>query len=86
MRGGEPLPRTRGMIGSRISSVYGKAPMRQLHGDPIAVSGSGLTGKQVNSFDAVIDTEESPHHNLLGCRSPFVRLAEHLKALSALAA
>ena len=43
VRGGEPLLRTRGMVGSR--SVYGKAPMRQLHSNPIAVSGSVHSGK-----------------------------------------
>ena len=38
------LLRTRGMIVSR--SRYGKAPTRQLHSRPIAVSGSGLTRKR----------------------------------------
>ena len=52
VRGGEPLLRTRGMIGSR--SVCGKAPMRQLHSNPI--------GKQINSFDAVIHMQQSPPH------------------------
>ena len=47
MRGGEPLLRTRGMIVSR--SVYGKAPMRQLHSNPTAVSESGLDRK-ANQF------------------------------------
>ena len=46
-RGGKPLLRTRGMIGSR--SVYGKTPTRQLlHSSPMAVSGSGHIGKQIN--------------------------------------
>ena len=72
-RGGEPLLRTRGMIGSR--SVYGKAPMRQLHSEPIAVSGSGHTEKRLNSFDDVIHEQEtSPHTRfLVGCSSPFMR-------------
>ena len=46
--GGDPLLRTRGMIGS--CSVYGEAPMRQLHDNLIAVSGSGHTGKQNQSI------------------------------------
>ena len=58
VRGGEPLLRTRGMIGSR--SAYGKAPMKQLHGNPLAVSAFGHTGKQINSFDAVIHMQDSP--------------------------
>ena len=36
------------MIASR--SVYGKAPKRQLHSTPIAVPGSGHTGKLMNSL------------------------------------
>ena len=36
--------------------------MRQLHSNPIAVSGSGHSGKQINSFDAVIRRQESPPH------------------------
>ena len=39
-------------------SVYGKAPTRQLHDNPIAVSASGHTGKQIISFDAVIRMQE----------------------------
>ena len=72
-RGREPSFRTRGMIGSR--SVYGKAPMRQLHSEPIAVSGSGHTEKRLNSFDDVIHEQEtSPHTRfLVGCSSPFMR-------------
>ena len=35
-------------------SGYGKAPTRQLHSNPIAVSGSGHTGTQIKSFEAVI--------------------------------
>ena len=62
-QGGEPLLRTRGMIGSSI--VYGKAPMRQVHGNPIAVSGRGHTGKQINSFDAAIHMQESPRQAVL---------------------
>ena len=42
VRGREPLLRTRKMIVSR--SVHGKAPKRQFHSAPIAVSGSGYTG------------------------------------------
>ena len=52
VRGGEPLFRTRGMIGSR--SVYGKALTRQLHSNPTPVSGTGHTREQINPFDAVI--------------------------------
>ena len=46
VRGGGPLLRTRGMIGS--SSVHGMAPTWQLHiaRNPSAVSGSGHTRKQ----------------------------------------
>ena len=57
------------MIGSR--SVYGKAPTRQLHSNSIiiAVLGSGHTGEQFNSFDAVIHMQE---RFLLGCISPFM--------------
>ena len=50
VRGREPLLRVRGMIGS--CSVYGEAPMREFHSNPIAVSASGRTGKPINSFDA----------------------------------
>ena len=55
-----------------------KAPMRQLHSNPIAVSGNGDTGKQINSFDAVVLMQESPPRKrlLVGCSSPFTRLAE----------
>ena len=51
----------------------------------IAVFGSGHTRKQINSVDAVIHTQESPPHKrfLLGCSSPFMRLAELLTALRA---
>ena len=51
--------------------VYGKALMRQLHSNPIAVSGSVHTGKQINSFGAVIHMQESPPHErlLVGCSS-----------------
>ena len=57
-------------IGSR--SLYGKAPMRQLHSNPIAVPGSGHTGEQINLFDAVIHMQESPPQMrfLVGCSSP----------------
>ena len=55
VRGGEPLLRTRRMIGS--CSVCDKALMRQLHSNPIAVSGSdhiflavAATGGRVRSF------------------------------------
>ena len=61
---GEPLLRTRGMIGSR--RVYGKAPMR-LHSNLISVSGSGHTGKKINAFDAVIHMQESPPHKRFFC-------------------
>ena len=40
-------------------TVQGKAPTRQLHSIPIAVSGSGHTRKQVSLLDAVIHLEES---------------------------
>ena len=85
MRGGEPLLRPRGTIGSR--SLYGKVRMRQLHGNSIiiAVSGSGHTGTQINYFDAVIHMQESPARTRfsVGCSSAFMRLAEHLTALRA---
>ena len=70
MRGGEPLLRTGGMFGS--GSAYGKAPTRVLHSIPIAVSGSGHIGTQINSFDAVILMQESPPHKrfLVECSSP----------------
>ena len=42
------------MIASR--SAYGKAPMRQLHSAPIAVSGSGHTGKK-KLIEAVIHVQ-----------------------------
>ena len=60
VRGGEPLLRTRGMVGLR--NVYGEAPMRQLHSHPIAVSRSDRAGKQIDYFDAVIHMQESPPH------------------------
>ena len=58
------------MIVSR--SVYGKAPKKQIHSNPIGVSGSGHTGKQIISFDSVIHMQESPPHKrcLVGFRSP----------------
>ena len=79
--GGEPLLRTRGMIGSR--SVYGKAPMKKLHSKTIAVSVYEDAGQQINTFAAVIHMQESPPHKqfLVGCSSPFKRLAEHLALL-----
>ena len=53
----------------------------------IAVSGSGHTRKQSNSFDAVIHVQESPPHKrflrVVGCNSNFMRLAQHLTALRA---
>ena len=45
---------------TQCDSLYGKAPMRQLHSEPIAVSGSGHSGKQISLFDAVIHMQESP--------------------------
>ena len=83
VRGGEALLRTRGMIGS--SSVYGKVPTRQLCSSLIAVSRSGHTEKQINSFHAVIHTHEIPPRKRfsVGCSSPLIRLAEHLPALRA---
>ena len=85
-RGVEPLLRTRGMNGSR--SVYGKAPMRRLHSNPIAVSGSGHNGKHIKLFDAAIHTQESPPHKrfLVGCSLPSMRLAENLANRFALGA
>ena len=52
---------------------------------PIAVSGSGDTGKQIESFDAVNHIQGSPSHKrfLVGCSSPFMRLAERPTALRA---
>ena len=60
----------------------GKAPTRQLHSIPIAVSGSGHTRKQINSLDPALHVPENPPHKrfLAGCSSPFMRLAEHLTA------
>ena len=59
--------------------------MNQVHSNPIAVSGSGHTGKQINSFEAVIHMQENPpdKRRLVGCSSPFMQLAEHLTALCA---
>ena len=51
---GEPQLPLRGVILRGVCLVYGKAPARQLHGIPIAVSGSGHTRKRMNSFGAVI--------------------------------
>ena len=53
-----------------------------IHGDPIAVSGIGHTGKHINSFDSVIHMQESPPHKrfLVGCSSPLMRFAEHFTA------
>ena len=75
VRGGEPLLRAREMIGSR--SVYGKAPMPQLHSNPIAASGSGHAGKRINTFEALIHMQESPPHKrlLVGFSSTFMRVA-----------
>ena len=39
------------MIVSRTGSVLGKAPKRQLRSTPIAVSGSGHTGNNINSLN-----------------------------------
>ena len=71
---------------TQCDSVYGKAPMRQLHSNPIAVSGSGHIGNQINSFDAVIHVEERPPHKrfLVECSSLFMRLVERLTTLRAL--
>ena len=48
----------------------------------IAFSGSGPTRKQINYFDAVIHMQESPLQKwfLVGCSSPFMRLAQQLTA------
>ena len=46
------------MIASR--NVYGKAPTRLLHRSPIAVSGSGHTGKIINSLR--LPSSTSPPH------------------------
>ena len=74
-----------GMVGS--CSVHGKAPMGQLHSNPIAVSRSGHTGKQINQFirRSRPCVQKSPPHKrfLVGCSSPFMRLAEHLTVLRA---
>ena len=51
------------MIGS--CSFYGKAPTRQLHSNPIAVSGSGHTAKQIKSFDAVPYAKKSASQAVL---------------------
>ena len=44
--------------------------MRQLHTNPIAVSASGHTAKQIDSFDVAIRMQECPPHKrfLVGCR------------------
>ena len=65
--------------------VYGRAPTRQLHSVPIAVSGSGYNGKKINSFDAVTHVQENPPQKriLAGRSSSFIRLAEHFTALRA---
>ena len=44
----EPYLCTRGIIASR--SIYDKAPTKELHRKPIAVSGIGHAGKQTNSL------------------------------------
>ena len=61
---------TRGMTVSR--SVYGKAPKRQLHNTPIALSESGHSGNETNCHPYT-----GPPHMwfLVGCNSPFMRLA-----------
>ena len=43
-----------------MSCSYGKAPTRQLHSIPIAVSASGHTRKKIDSLDAVIHMQQSP--------------------------
>ena len=61
VRGGESCLRARGTIVSCTRKrLYGKAPTRQLHSIPIAVSGSGNTRKEINSLDAAIYMQESP--------------------------
>ena len=69
----------------RITQCFGKALMRQLHSNLTAVSGSAHTGKQIDSFDAVIHMQENPPQEwfLVGCSSPYLRFVERLSALRA---
>ena len=68
--------------------AYGKAPTRQFHGNPIAVSGSDHTRKNCQSIDAAIHMRENPSQTrfLEGCSSSFMRLAQHLTFRFALGA
>ena len=86
VRGGQPFLRTRGIIVSPSVIVciwYGAH--QALSSIPIAVSGSGRTRKQLDSFDAVIHMQERPPTKrfLVGCSSPFMRLAQLITALRA---
>ena len=62
-----------------------KAPTRQIHSLPIAVSGSGHTRKQLNQVNAVIQTRRLYKKVrlkklfLVGCSSRSMRLAQHLR-------
>ena len=91
VRGEEPFLCTRVTIAPR-SVCMGRHPSGSYIVNPaIAVFGSVYTGKQINSSDAVsrvIHMQESPPHKrfLVGCSSPFMRLAQHLTALRALGA
>ena len=63
VRGGEPYLRTWGMIVSRRFVCMVRRPRGSYmpgSSNPIAVSGSDHTGKQIISFDAVIHVQESP--------------------------
>ena len=62
--------------------------MRQLHSNPIAVSGSGHTENQINSFDAVILMQESPPRKrfIAGDNSPLCDSPNTLRRLAKLGA
>ena len=66
------------MIGS--CSVCDKALMRQLHSNPIAVSGSDDTAKKINSFDVVIYMQQAVFSRM---QPTLIRLAEYLTVLRA---
>ena len=83
VRDGEPYLHAWGVFRiTYYSCAYGKAPTRQLHSIPIAISESGHTGNQLY---AVIPMQEISSHTrfLAGFSSTFTRLAEHLTALRA---
>ena len=94
VRGGETEVRTRGMIASRSVRTV-RHPQGSFTAHPVLVSGFGNPGKQVKPFDAAMHTckevhtrgRSPPHKRLIiGCRSPFRRLAEPLRFRFALGA